>query len=617
MKDPSFSSKKHCDSSVVKLFMTLVVCISLATPLTSSNPTTIGETDIRPFAFSGSLSLTSEAYAVNGIDARRPPGMGLVQFNSSFSLFGIRSGINLLYSTDDNRLRQNMNQFNFQASWRWMTVSAGMVNPRFTKYSLFGVPVTGGLIEMNPGWFSLTLTGGRTKRKVEFSDEPGFREPAFERWLYATRIGFGNQGGTQFAISGVYAYDSAGSISEPGNITPAKNINITPELNLLLFRGALTLESNFSVSAFTRDQNAGELNIEELDDLGFLNDLLSPNSSTFVDFATEVSSRLNLGPVRLNGSYERVQPGYRSLGLGNVRSDMETYRIRSQFRMFKGKANLSGMFSRGRNNLLANKVSTMNRQQVGGNLSLRLTQQVNLNMSYMHMTNINEAVDQAATHAPHLHSEIVSQNFILTPIFIFQRDMTTHSISLTGSYQILEDRSLMAISGERPPADFDNISVGASYGTTLPNSLSFNLAANIMHNNTESSSAFGNGINASAGYAFFERKLTTSVNLGWSRNGIEYVRIVEDPELPNHLANEFTDRQPAHRPVNNNDDFLDGYYIVEQWSNQYSINLSTSYRFQNGNPLRLTVRGLLSRPGHEGGREYNEFHAVLRYQHRF
>lgn len=603
-----------------KLALPFVVClllvVSFQTKVFADEPTTIGETDIRPFAFSGNLSLISEAYAVNGIDARRPPGMGRVQFNSSFTLFGLQSGINLMYSSDDNRLRQSMNQFNFQGSWRWMTFAAGTVAPRFSKYSLGGVSVTGGLLEVNPAWFSLFLTGGRTKRAVEFSEEPGFREPAFERWLYAARMGFGKQGGTQFALSGIYAYDVTGSIADPADILPAKNVIITPEFNLALFQNKLTLESNISISAFTRDQNASGLNIEELEQVGFLNDLLSPNTSTFVDFATEVSGRLNVGPVRLNGSYERIQPGYRSLGLGNIRSDVETYRLRTQFRMFNGRANLSGMYSQGRNNLLNTRISAMNRQQIGSTLAVRFSQKFNVNMSYMRLENLNQAVDKTSPAAHDLHSEIISQNFMLTPMLILMRNAMSHTISLTGAYQILEDRSKTVLAGDRPASDFDNITLGANYGVTLPSSLSLNISGNLMHNNTESSSAIGNAVNVSGGYSFLDRKLTTSLNLGWSRNGIEFVRIVEDPDYidPKTMGRH---RYSAHSVAYDGNDFLDGEYVVEQWSQQFSINLSASYRFQNGNPLRLSLRGLVSRPDHEGGREYNEFHAVLRYQHRF
>lgn len=584
--------------------------------LAADEPATIGETDIRPFDFSGSLSIISEGYMVNGIDPRRPPGLGQVQFNSNFSILGFQSGINILYSTDDNRFRQSMNQFNFQGSWRWLTIAAGTVAPTFSKYSLGGVSITGGMIDINPPWFSLTLTGGRTRRAVEFTDEIGFREPSFERWLYATRIGFGNREGTEFALSGVYAYDVTESIESPGEMLPAQNINVSPELKLSLFRGRFRLNGNATVSAFTRDRRGSALEISELDDFEWFTDLITINSSTRLDYAAEVSSQLRLGPVRLNGSYERVQPGFRSLGLGRIRSDHESYRVRAQFRLFNGRVNLSGMYNTAHNNLMNDKVSTLQREQISTTLGLRVTQKINLNLSYMQMSNVNDPTDPGSPAADQLHTDLISRNIMITPTMIFQRDMISHAISLNGSYQTLNDNSIMVQTGDRPSSEFDNTTVGVNYNVSLPSSLSLSLAGNVMQNNTVAGSATGNSINASTGYSFFDRKLTTSINVGWSRNGIEFVRIIDDPDHQDLLTGNII-RHTVHNAAQNGNDFIGGEYVVEQWSHQYSVNLTTSYRFENGNPLRLNIRGLFSRPDHEGGRRYDEFHAVLRYQHRF
>jgi hypothetical protein len=100
--------------------------------------------------------------------------MGQIMLNTNFSLFGLRSGFNMIYSTDDNPLRQSLNKFYYQGSWRWLTVSAGDVAPRFTKYSLGGVTVRGGMVEMHPGILSVSATAGRTSRRIELRMNPVF-----------------------------------------------------------------------------------------------------------------------------------------------------------------------------------------------------------------------------------------------------------------------------------------------------------------------------------------------------------------------------------------------------------------------------------------------------------
>lgn len=593
--------------SIIFLYVVMVFVLN-------AQPTSpIAGTDIRPVALSGSIGFLTEGYTISGIDARRPPGMGQINAATSFSIFGFRSGINLLYSTDDNQFRQSMNRFNFQGSWRWLTVSAGTVSPRFSKYSLGGVTVTGGLIEISPPGFSLSVTAGRTKRSVEFTEQPGFREPAYEQWLYAARLGFGRRGRNEFALTGVYAFDRIGSITEPGSVLPAENLNITPQFTVFLFKGNVVVESNLTVSAFTRDRQSDELDMDDVSVPSFLTNIFTPRSSTRVDFAGEVSGRIAFGPLRLDGGYERVQPGFQSLGLGQVRSDQESYRFRPQVRLLNGRANISGTFSQGRNNLLDTRISTMRRQQLGSNITMRLTQTTNLTLSYMRMTNVNKPVDETAPTAAELHQKQISQNFMLTPSFVFRSGMTSHSVSVTGSYQMLDDKSEMVVTGVRPAIDFTNLSTGLSYGISLPDGLSFNVSGNYLRNESDVTTATGHSFNAGSGYAFFDRLLTVNLTLGWSRNGTEFVRVIEDEDPLSPLQRRGTE----YRPADNGNDFLAGEYIVRQWSQQYTVNFAASYRLPNGNPIRFTVRSLSSRPGDKGGREYDEVRASLRYDHRF
>ncbi len=570
------------------------------------------ETDIRPVSFSGSLGVLSETYTARGIDPRRPPSMGQIMLNTNFSLFGLRSGFNMLYSTDDNPLRQSVNKFYYQGSWRWLTVSAGDVAPRFSKYSLGGVTVRGGMIELHTGLLQVSATAGRTKRRVEFSPEPGFRDPSFERWLYGVRLGLGRQQRTGFALSGVYVYDIASSIEHWDKIRPAENISVTPEFNLSLFSGALRLESNVTFSAFSMDVNSDKILLEEFPGSGLLTGIFEPRSSTRLDYAGEISANMNAGPFRASGGYERVQPGFMSLGLGQIRSDQELIRFRPQARLMKGRVNIGGNYSRGKNNLLETRLSTIHREQIGTNVNLRVSRSVNLSLSYMQMQNENKPTDMSIPAIAETHQKQVSRNFMLSPTMVFRSGTMAHSVSLNGSYQVLDDRSQAISDGTRTAAGFTNLSTGLSYGTSLPTGLSLNLGGNMLANEAGAVKSTGYSLNTSAGYAFFKRKLSTSLALGWSQNGIEYVQIVDrtDPLMNAQYIKRLTGQTRENG-------IIEGEYVVRQWSKQFMMNLSASYRLPNGNPLRLMVRGLLNMPPDKGVQAYNEMHATLRYDHRF
>ncbi len=594
--------------------VTIAIFLIASCCLKSQVTEPLPDTDVRPVTFSGTLGIISEGYTVSGIDARRPPGMGRVMLNTNFSLFGLRSGFNMSYSTDDNALRQSMNSFYFHGTWRWLTLSVGDVNPGFTKYSLGGVTVRGGLIEADPGFVSLSATAGRTRRAVEFSDKPGFRDPSFEQWLYAARLGFGRQGRTQFALSGVYVHDAEKSIENWGTISPAENLSITPEFNLSFLDGAFFIQSNLTVSLFTRDITSEELDVSDIPGSEYITGLFTPRSGSRVDYAGEVTANINAGPFRVTGGYERIQPGFMSLGLGHIRSDQELIRVRPQVRMLNGRVSLGGNFTSGRNNLLETRISTTSRQQIGANANLRLAQSLNMTLSYMQMGNENKPVDMTVEGANEMHQKQLSRNFMVVPTIVIRSGSMAHSLTLNGSYQVLDDRSTAVLDGTRPPVEFTNISTGLTYGTSLPSGLSLNLSGNLLRNEMGESTNTGYSVNSSVGYGFFERRLTTNLTLGWSQNGIEYVQRVDEND-PVAMANyiKWITRQRLK-----GNDIIEGEYIVSQWSRQLMMNLSASYRLPNGNPLRLMVRGLINTPSDEdAGQAYEEVHATLRYEHRF
>lgn len=611
----SFENRPKKCALISSKLLTIAVMLFLASQTLNSQVTDpIPDTDIRPVTFSGSLGIISEGYAVRGIDARRPPGMGRIMLNTNFTLFGLSSGFNMIYSTDDNALRQSMNRFYFHGTWRWLTLSVGDVSPRFSKYSLGGVTVRGGMVDIDPGAISLSATAGRTRRAVEFSDKPGFREPSFEQWLYAARLGFGKQGRTQFALTGVYVHDAEASIENWGVLTPAENLSITPEFNLSFFDGAFFMESNLTVSLFTRDVTTEELDVRDIPGAEYITGLFTPRSGSRVDYAGEVTANINAGPLRITGGYERVQPGFMSLGLGHIRSDQELIRVRPQVRLMNGRVSLGGNFTSGRNNLLETRISTTGRQQIGANANLRLSQSLNMSLSFMQMENENRPVDMTIEGANEMHQKQLSRNFMVVPTLVIRSGNMAHSVSLNGSYQVLDDQSSAVLDGTRQPVEFTNISTGLTYGTSFPSGLSVNLSGNLLRNEMGESTNTGYSFNTSAGYGFFERKLTTSLTLGFSQNGIEYVQRVDEDDPV--LMAQYLKWLSQQRLKGN--DIIEGEYIVSQWSRQLMMNFSASYRLPNGNPLRFMIRGLINTPSDEGaGQAYDEVHATLRYEHRF
>ncbi len=604
IRQPQTSFTRH-----ICMGLLMLVCASVG--WAQGNDRTLGETDIRPFTLGGSISFLGRGYAVRGIESRRPPGTGQVRVATTFSLFGLQSGLNILYSTDDNTLRQSMNQISFRGSWRWISVTAGTVSPNYSRYGMSGISFGGGMIELTPKWFHLSLAGGKSRRAVPFSQERDFRQESLERWVYAARLGIGHAERTFFFLSGMYARDDDPSAAGADNIQPASNIILTPGLNLSLFNNNLQLKGEVSASVFTGNTEG------EAVDLGtelpsFVSDWLTLNTSTRADYAGMLTADLSLGPLHIHSGFERVQPGFRSLGTGQMRSDHEMVTLRARMPLWQRRVNLSASFSQGRNNLLELRKSTLERQQIGATMTVRLGQALNFNLAFNHMENENRAVDPSAQDAPLLHQKHVSKNITFSPTLLVRSDNMMHSISATTAYHVLDDHSELVLAGSREAVGFNNITAGISYGTTFPSAFSLGLSANMLNNTAGPTSSTGYSANLTGGYSLLEGRLSTNLSLGYSRNSIEFTRILEDPDghgLPNHTR---------HLSVEEgNKDFMGGEYVVRQWSSQINLNFSASYRLPNGNPLRFSMRGLSNQPRSGEGQAFREVQASLQYTHRF
>ncbi|MBM3322978.1 hypothetical protein FJY69_05830, partial [candidate division WOR-3 bacterium] len=152
-----------------------------------------------PVSFAGSAVVYGEYGWVSGDGLVEPrPELRFV-VNPSLSLWGFPIGMNVLLSTQENPLRQQLDKFKlflnpkkrlesqvdapgFAMSFK--TLELGSCNPSWTPYTLAGAPVLGGAVEMNPWYVYMAAAGGRTQRRVPVSDST---QGAFARMLYSGR----------------------------------------------------------------------------------------------------------------------------------------------------------------------------------------------------------------------------------------------------------------------------------------------------------------------------------------------------------------------------------------------------------------------------------------------
>jgi hypothetical protein len=311
-------------SSRLKMWTVLITGILFTAPGIHAQGT-VGSTNIRTYTIGGSIGIQGHGYTTTRDFNRRAPLGALTTVNLNYSLLGFQSGLNIRYSTDDNQFRQSMNEISFSGGWRWISLTAGDVSPSHARYGLSGTSFRGGRLELTPGAVSFDLAAGRVNRAVRIARPQDLREPAYERWIYAGKIGFGKQSTSFFNLSTLYGKDSAGSVDLQDDAdtispvtrprpTPAENLTLTPDFQISLFSKAFKIGAQTTFSAYTRDTSSKPLDMDEIGIPSFLTGIYMPRSSSRISFAGTATTELDINPFQLRVGYERIQPGFETMG---------------------------------------------------------------------------------------------------------------------------------------------------------------------------------------------------------------------------------------------------------------------------------------------------------------
>jgi len=579
----------YSNTSFGFLVILLICVLTPSAGNAQTNPVVEGS-DIRPFTINGSVGFISEGYAVNGIEARRPAATAQVFANTSFSIFGFRSGLNLRYSTESSKLRQSMNQFNFHGTWKWITLSAGTVSPSFSRFGLSGTTIDGGLLELNPGKWIFSFTGGRSNRAVQPSAKSGFRQAAYEQWLYAGKVGYGKSGGPHFHLSVMYASDDTTSLDNPVNVKPAQNLNITPDFGIALFHNVLKIQGLATISAFTRDLKAPTVPTDNTPIPAFATSIFTPHIGSRVDYATDLSGDLNLDVFRMKVNYQRIQPGFASLGISRIRSDQEQIRVQPQAFLLNRKLRVGLKLAQTRDNLLQNRISTQLRRQAGVNIQSQLSKMLLLNTTYSYMINHTKP-ENDSPEAQALEQKQMSNSIMVQPTYTLLVGQTAHSISLAGSYETLTNKYPGSSSSSGQSNNFTNINTTLNYSVSLPSGLMLNASGNYLISDAGATKTSNVGLNFGTGYSFFEQKLMVNLNIGLSQNNIDRKQLGQSADTTAASTS-----------------------VVAQQGN---VNLSATYRLPNSDNIRLTIRNNNNNQVKGQGNSFQELQARLQYQHQF
>jgi hypothetical protein len=385
----------------------------------------------------------------------------------------------------------------------------GHRNLTFNPYTLAGHTFLGAGVELTPKKWRFAAMYGRLRQGLEIDTATNtVRIPTFRRKGYGFKVGYGSE--TNFIdLMYFHAKDDSTSITtwkdpkimqelgDAAALRPAEN-NVFGVSSLLTLWKKLTFQADGAISLF---------NANIADTLGSEPKMpVAVNSSTTLKWAGKASLGYNFGDFQLRTEYERILPGYLTMGSYFFNNDMENITIAPSGVIAKGKVNFAGAIGLQRNNLDENKLETTKRFIGNGNISFNPTQVWGVNMSYnnfgIQTTPLNLPVNDST------RIRQVNQTLVITPRVVIARDTSSsHNLSLNFSMNDVNDRNIITRQYGNMQAtmiSLNHISSFTRNASSINTGLNYNSTKMFMANNTQlgftvgySRSFFDNALNLS------------------------------------------------------------------------------------------------------------------------
>ena len=340
----------------------------------------------KPIQLNGGISANSILYSGNAGAGRQP----LTYFINGFVNFKLFQFVDLPFSFNLTNAGGGFNyptlpnRFSVRPTYKWVTAHIGGVNMSFSPYTLNGHEFTGIGLDVVPpkGKIKVSAMYGRLQRAVEYDTANVIVQSAYKRMGYGARIDYTSKS-YSLALTAFAAKDRISSI----NSKPADSLHIFPQKNLAVslistykFSKGLALSAEYALSALTRDIRDSTHSKSENNNL--LKGVINENNST--SFYKALKAQLNYTLLRstIGIGYERIDPGYETLGAYFFSNDLENITINFAQVLMKEKANLFLNFGLQRDNLDSKKSGTNKRTIVSLNFNYTPNKRLYLNASY-------------------------------------------------------------------------------------------------------------------------------------------------------------------------------------------------------------------------------------------
>lgn len=458
-----------------------------------------------PFKISGSISARATLFSSQPSEARQSFTYQLTG-SVNLSLYEL---LNIPLSFNLNNYGANFsypslpNRLSLHPSYKWAKAHIGDVSMSFGPYTLNGHQFTGLGVELSPGRWQVSAMAGRLLKRVDADPNIPSLQVGYERWGYGLKTRYE---GSTFALGGTIfaARDRDGHISfdlDALGIYPKGNIALGIEGSLSLIKD-LKLSLEYGLSRMQQDLRSAEVS--------YYHALRADVSYSFV------GNTLGVG-------YERIDPGYATLGAYYFNNDYENLTLNYSRSFFDSKLSLALSGGLQRDDLMGQKQEHNKRfvgsAQVGFTPSEALSASVSLS-SFQSYRNLKSSFDYINARTPYDNLDTLQFTQLSHSLDadiswrLKQSEAQTQTLSATLSYQEAADRQGRYI---QPGQLTRFMNLGTSYSLDL-SALDLTLTGgfNVSNNYADRKAVLTLGPSLSLAKRFLKKQLSTGLSLSYN-----------------------------------------------------------------------------------------------------
>ena len=459
----------------------------------------------KPLKISGSISARATLFSSQPSEARQSFTYQLTG-SVNLSLYEL---LNIPLSFNLNNYGANFsypslpNRLSLHPSYKWAKAHIGDVSMSFGPYTLNGHQFTGLGVELSPGRWQVSAMAGRLLKRVDADPNIPSLQVGYERWGYGLKTRYE---GSTFALGGTVfaARDRDGRISfdiDALGIYPKGNIALGLEGSLSLIKD-LKLSLEYGLSRMQQDLRSTEVS--------YYHALRADVSYSFL------GNTLGVG-------YERIDPGYATLGAYYFNNDYENLTLNYSRSFFDSKLSLALSGGLQRDDLMGQKQEHDKRcvgsAQVGFTPSEALSASVSLS-SFQSYRNLKSSFDYINARTPYDNLDTLQFTQLSHSLDadiswrLKQSEAQTQTLSATLSYQEAADRRGRYI---QPGQLTRFMNLGTSYSLDL-SALDLTLTGgfNVSNNYADRKAVLTLGPSLSLAKRFLKKQLSTGLSLSYN-----------------------------------------------------------------------------------------------------